>query len=220
MNYKDISRWDYDFNYLLSQEAIIWGNKYNVTKFGSTVCSYQYGTSNKASKEPSAYPVLRMNNIVNGELNTEDLKYIHSLKQTELDKLLLNRGDILFNRTNSKELVGKTCVFNEEKKYIFASYLIRIKIDRSIANPFFINYVFNSPIIRTQINATSRQVTCQANINTSELDNFKIPLPPLKIQEEIIYKLDIIKKRICDLRLNADENISSSRLEFERELFG
>ena len=220
VNYKDISRWDYDFNYLLSQEAIIWGNKYNVTKFGSTVCSYQYGTSNKASKEPSAYPVLRMNNIVNGELNTEDLKYIHSLKQTELDKLLLNRGDILFNRTNSKELVGKTCVFNEEKKYIFASYLIRIKIDKSIANPFFINYVFNSPIIRTQINATSRQVTCQANINTSELDNFKIPLPPLKIQEEIIYELDIIKTRIRDLRLNADANISSSRLEFERELFG
>ena len=97
--------------------------------------------------------------------------------------------------------------------------MIRIKIDKNMANPFFINYLFNSPIIRTQINATSRQVTCQANINTSELDNFRIPLPPLEIQEKIIYELDIIKTRIRDLRLNADENISSSRLKFEKELF-
>ena len=75
-----------------------------------------------------------MGNIVNGILDLSDLKHIE-LSKNEHVKLLLRKGDILFNRTNSKELVGKCAVFNEKGDYVFASYLIRIRTDNQKAAP-------------------------------------------------------------------------------------
>ena len=81
--------------------------------------------------------MLRMNNINNSELDIDDLKYI-TIENEQKDKNLLNNGDLLFNRTNSKELVGKTAVFELDGDYTFASYLIRLKLDTEKANAHYI----------------------------------------------------------------------------------
>jgi len=137
-NFKNIKRWDYEYNKFFSQNIIDFGNKYKTVRFGSCVNSYKYGTSNKASTIKSGFPVLRMNNIIDGTLDISDLKYINTLKEKEVKNLKLEKGDLLFNRTNSKELVGKMCVFEQDGDYIFASYLIKIKLDSNKNINFFI----------------------------------------------------------------------------------
>ena len=86
-----------------------------------------------------------MNNLQNGVLDINDLKFVAE-NYNNLDDFILNQGDILFNRTNSYELVGKTCIFNEEKRFSFASYLIRIVTDKSKLLPEYLNFYMNSPI--------------------------------------------------------------------------
>ena len=218
-NFRNLKRWDYEYNRFFSQNIIDFGNKYKTVRFGSCVNLYQYGTSNKASKAKAGYPVLRMNNIIDGALDILDLKYINTLKESEIKNLKLEKGDLIFNRTNSKELVGKMCVFDKDDTYIFASYLIKVKLDTNKINPYYVNYLFNSPILRTQIDATSRQVTGQANINTDELSNFLIPLPPLNIQNELVSKLNKIRLECDKLQMDAINSKTNSRNVFEEELF-
>ena len=218
-NFRNIKRWDYEYNRFFSQNIIDFGNKYKTVRFGSCVNLYQYGTSNKASTTKAGYPVLRMNNIIDGALDILDLKYINTLKESEIKNLKLEKGDLIFNRTNSKELVGKMCVFDKDETYIFASYLIKVKLDTNKINPYYVNYLFNSPILRTQIDATSRQVTGQANINTDELSNFLIPLPPLNIQNDLVNKLNNIRSEFDRLLINAANSKTNSLKTFEKELF-
>ena len=120
--------------------------------------------SEKASKEKIGLPILRMNNLQNSSIDISDLKYLTEDTKS-IDKYVLNEGDLLFNRTNSKELVGKTAVFSLPEKYVFASYLIRVVVDSNKVDVNYINYLFATKIIRSQIDLLSRQVLGQANIN-------------------------------------------------------
>ena len=150
--------------------------------------------------------MLRMNNINNSNLIIDDLKY-------------LKPGDLLFNRTNSKELVGKTAVFDANGEYTFASYLIRVVIDREKANVHYINYLFNSSLLKYQKDMISRQITGQANINAQEMQDFLFPIPPLNIQNEISETIANKKNEIKKLIKSAEENRKLAIEEFELEIF-
>src|SRR5205085_2877427 len=89
-------------------------------------CILQYGTSAKTKELRDGIPVLRMGNIVDGRLRLENLRFLPE-SHVEFPELLLQKGDLLFNRTNSAELVGKTAVFKEAGRFSFASYLIRLR---------------------------------------------------------------------------------------------
>lgn len=186
--WQDFHRWSVSFNFLNQSGADLSQSKYPVVELGTLVELVQYGTSEKANKSRDGVAVIRMNNIVDGELNLEKLKHLR-LPKHETEKLLLRNGDILFNRTNSKELVGKCAVFHASGEYIFASYLIRLRVNFSKVNPHFLAYVINSPIGRQQINALSRQIIGQANINSVELRGLRVPLPPLSIQNDIMRRV-------------------------------
>lgn len=126
-----------------------------------------------------------------------NLKYVDS-SIVELPKLYLKENDLLFNRTNSYELVGKTGIFRgESDKYTFASYLIRIRV-LDLANPHYVNFAMNSPFFRTtQIEPEITQQCGQANFNGTKLVNSLIPLPPLAEQRRIISKGDQLMA-LCD----------------------
>ncbi|NAQ71700.1 restriction endonuclease, partial [Escherichia coli] len=107
------------------------------------VDSVNYGTSAKASIDSGEYPILRMGNITyQGRWDFTDLKYI-DLSVKEKDKYLVKESDLLFNRTNSKELVGKTAVYEEDRPMAFAGYLIRVR-PNSIGNNYYISGYLNS----------------------------------------------------------------------------
>lgn len=214
--FREFERWGIGFNDYLRQGLLDFKSKYEITTLDKIILGFQYGTSEKAN-EIEGTPILRMNNIINGVLDTSDLKYI-KLSEKEFESLKLVKGDILFNRTNSKELVGKTAVFNSGGDFVFASYLIRVKIDEKKADPTYINILFNSPVIRNQIDAISRQIIGQANINTEELGNFKFPLPPLPKQKEIAKKVEAIRAEIDETKGKADRILETTQKEISKML--
>src|SRR5262249_52287160 len=110
------------------------------TPLGTVGTRVDYGTSQKAQAEPRGIPVLRMNNIQGGRLDLSSLKYVPPTTEG-LPDLLLAPGDLLFNRTNSFELVGKMAVFREVTDYTFASYLIRVRLE-PLALPDYVNLYF------------------------------------------------------------------------------
>ena len=180
------------------QSQYIISKGWSLVRLGNLAKFIEYGTSTKASLDSNKIPVLRMNNIVNGKLNYESLKYVDS-NIKDLPRLYLKNNDLLFNRTNSYELVGKTAVFKGNDDTITcASYLIRISLFSDMINSDYINIVMNSNLYRiTQIEPEITQQNGQANFNGTKLKSTIIPLPPLEEQKRIVEKVDLLMA-LCD----------------------
>ncbi|END2822889.1 restriction endonuclease subunit S [Escherichia coli O17/O44/O77:H1] len=178
------------------------------------VDSVNYGTSAKASIDSGEYPILRMGNITyQGRWDFTDLKYL-DLSVKEKDKYLVKEGDLLFNRTNSKELVGKTAVYEEDRPMAFSGYLIRVR-PNSIGNNYYISGYLNSIHGKITLMNMCKSIVGMANINAQELQNIEILIPPKHLQDEyeIIYKkikkgLSIYDKSAMQLQLLAS-NLSN-----------
>lgn len=141
----------------------------------------QYGTSEKSSAEGEV-PVLRMGNITRvGTVDFSDLVY--SSNKDDINKYALIKDDLLFNRTNSSEWVGKTAIFKSDSPAIYAGYLIRVRC--ILVCPDFINFVLNSSYHRDWCNQVKTDAVNQSNINAQKLSKHLIPIPPYKEQLRI-----------------------------------
>jgi len=160
--------------------------------------SVDYGTSQKTCDDSSLVPVYRMGNIVDGRLIGEGFKYI-SPKIDELPRLFLQPNDILFNRTNSYELVGKSARYTgHAEQATFASYLIRVRLLDALLSPVFMSLAMNAPYFRlTQIEPEIVQQCGQANFNGTKLSLCVIPLPPLAEQHRIVARINQLMV-LCD----------------------
>ncbi len=217
-DFAEIDRWSVDYIKQNLQSSFLLTGKYKTVKLKEIITSYQYGLSEKATKENIGIPMLRMNNIYNSNLVTDNLKYLDN--KNDINKFILSKGDLLFNRTNSKELVGKTAIFDLDEKYTFASYLIRVVIDNKQADNYYINFVFNSPILQFQKDLVSRQITGQANINAQEMREFNFPLPPLSKQKEISKTIQNMKNQINENSIKSLELIIEADKIFQKQIFG
>ena len=146
----------------------------------------QYGSSAKTSGDVKGVPVLRMGNLTSGgRLVLEDLKRL-PLDHEEFPNLLLENGDVLFNRTNSAELVGKTAVYSGSPPTCsFASYLIRVRMLEGVSSEF-LTHALNGGLGRSWIKSVANQTVGQANVNGTKLAAFVFPLPPVEEQEVIV----------------------------------
>ncbi len=155
---------------------------------GDLASEVRYGSSAKTSSDHRGVPVLRMGNLVEGKLDLGNLKFLPS-DHGEFPDLFLEPGDVLFNRTNSAELVGKTAVYRGiPTPCSFASYLIRLRLEGAMSE--WLSYYLNSPFGRSQINAVVSQQVGQANVNGTKLRAFRFPLPPLAEQRRIVAKIE------------------------------
>lgn len=160
-------------------------DRYVVTTIGAVAEEIEYGTSQRADAGAAdGVPVLRMGNIQDGELDLGDLKYC--MMNWEVERLLLQDGDLLFNRTNSPELVGKSAVFRGVERMTFASYLIRVKLDSRFAVPEYVNYWLNSAWGRMWARHVKGDGVSQSNINGTKLAAMPLSLPALDEQREIV----------------------------------
>ena len=179
-------------------------NGWKTGTLGDYIIDDCYGTSEKTHDDSSVTPVLRMGNIQNGRLDTRNLKYL-SIAEKERSKLLLKRGDVLVNRTNSAELVGKCAVFDLEGDFSFASYLIRLRLDPEKADPLLVAAYINSPAGRAYMFSERKQMTGQANVNATKLKALPIALPPLGQQRRIMAELTPLQTEVDALkRLQAE----------------
>ena len=168
---------------------------WEVVALGQAIKGTQYGTSIRA-ESTGKYPMLRMNNLVNGRVDTRDLKYI-DLDDDELAKFKVNRGDVLFNRTNSFELVGKTSIFDLEGDYVFASYLVRVIGDGRKLHPSYLNYFLNWQSAQDRLKQLATRGVSQSNISATKLRGFNIGLPSLPEQREIARILSVADAKIA-----------------------
>ena len=166
-------------------------SKFEVLKLGKILSEIQYGISESLS-EIGTIPILRMNNLQDGKLDLKDLKY-YNPKNGELDRFILKKGDVLFNRTNSFDLVGKVSIFNADGEYSFASYLIRLKADDTKLDSRFLNFYLNTPIGLAKIRKYRTPGVSQSNINAQNLKHIQIPLPDRKTQKDLMDKIESIE---------------------------
>ena len=169
----------------------------------------QYGSSTKTDSDDVGVPVLRMGNILEGALIWDSLKFL-PCDHSEFPELLLQSGDLLFNRTNSPELVGKTAVFRSQRNPCsFASYLIRVRFLGGIF-PEFVAAFINSHFGRAWIKSVVSQQVGQANVNGTKLRGVTLPLPPLAEQHQIVAEVEARTTAIDHLEAELDRQITRS----------
>ncbi|MBR3903370.1 MAG: restriction endonuclease subunit S [Akkermansia sp.] len=148
------------------------------------VSEVRYGSSRPASAD-GVFPYIRMNNITyDGKLDLSDLKRIN-IPEQELEKCSVRKGDVLFNRTNSKELVGKTCLYDRDELMVLAGFIIRVRVNSKILPEFLVAYM-NLPYTKQLLLSLCKAAIGQANINAQEFQNIPIYQPPLELQERYV----------------------------------
>ena len=152
-------------------------------KLGWMTRGVEYGTAAKSSKS-GRVPVLRMGNIQNGTFDWTDLVYTSD--NDEIAGYLLHDGDVLFNRTNSPELVGKTAIYRGERPAIFAGYLIRVNQISTVVESEYVNFFLNSDVARQYGNSVKTDGVNQSNINGAKLVNYPFPYCSIQEQREIV----------------------------------
>ncbi|HOM69548.1 MAG TPA: restriction endonuclease subunit S [Smithellaceae bacterium] len=154
----------------------------------------QYGLSIRG-EDAGKYGILRMTNQTDGKISTEKMQFI-DLNEKNFENYRLKRKDILFNRTNSLELVGRTAIFDIEGDYVFASYLIRLNTNNERLDAFFLNHYLNWEDTQRRLKTIALRAVSQSNINATRLRSFQIPVPPLKEQAEIVLHVNTIINKI------------------------
>lgn len=178
---------------------------------GDITDGVEYGSSKKSQKS-GLVPVLRMGNIQNGAFDWSDLAY--SSDEDEINKYLLKNNDVLFNRTNSPELVGKTAIYKEERKAIFAGYLIRLN-QYDVINAKYLNYYLNSFTAKMYGNLVKTDGVNQSNINGKKLCSYPFPLCTTEEQDIVVKEIEA-RLSVCD-KIEQTVNESLQKAESLRQ---
>ena len=177
--------------------------KWDMVTVGDIATDVRYGTSRPAT-EGGKYPYLRMNNLTyEGYLDLTDLKHI-DIPDNEVEKCVVRNGDVLFNRTNSVELVGKTCVYNLDSDMIIAGYIIRVRIDDRVL-PVILSSYLNSTVMKEQLRSMAKGAVNQANINAQELRSIPIYLPPITLQHEFATFVEQVDKSKFEIQQSLEK---------------
>ena len=175
-------------------------------KLAEVAHTFSYGSAAKSSKAGTV-PVLRMGNIQEGQIDWSDLVYTSD--PLEIEKYKLSKGDVLFNRTNSPELVGKTAVYQGERPAIYAGYLIRVRCSSELL-PEYLNYCLGSKAGRDYCWSVKSDGVSQSNINAKKLAEFSFALPPVREQAEITLDKSDYSNAIDALAALPDLNITAA----------
>lgn len=165
---------------------------WKVVTIGDIVTEVRYGTS-KPAVEGGKYPYLRMNNLTaDGHLDLNDLKYI-DISDDEVEKCVVRKGDVLFNRTNSIDLVGKTAVFDLQDDMVIAGYIIRVRLNEKIL-PEVLSQYMNLEALKDILRSMAKGAVNQANINAQELQSIRVYVPDIELQKQFVEMKDQVDK--------------------------
>lgn len=174
------------------------------------VSGLKYGSSEKSDYNNNGTPVLRIPNIGEGVIDFSDLKYMQGELGNSYHEVFEN--DILIIRSNgSRDLVGKCAIVPAlERRYAYASFLIRIKASDKVLPKYLVRYI-NSSMARGQLFAKAKSSSGIHNINSKELGSIRIDVPTIEEQTEILKIIEpLIKKEldVKDITSNMIENIA------------
>ena len=169
---------------------------WEIKTIGDVATEVRYGTSRPAV-ENGKYPYLRMNNLTNdGNIDLNNLKRI-DIPDDEVEKCIVRKGDVLFNRTNSVELVGKTAMFDLDEDMIIAGYIIRIRLQSCLLPEILAQYM-NLKQVKDLLHSIAKGAVNQANINAQELQSIKVYIPNIELQNEFVaFKRQVDKSKFA-----------------------
>lgn len=171
-------------------------NHWEIKRIGDVVTEVRYGTSRPAV-EGGKYPYLRMNNLTNdGCIDLNNLKRI-DIPDDEIEKCIVHKGDVLFNRTNSVELVGKTAMFDLDEDMVIAGYIIRVRLKPCLLPEVLAQYM-NLKQVKDLLHSMAKGAVNQANINAQELQGIEVYLPDIDLQQDFVkFKKQIDKSKFA-----------------------
>lgn len=150
---------------------------------GELCISLKYGTAKKSDASGNVV-VLRMGNLQQGEIDWSDLAYLKD--PDDIEKYKLYPGDVLFNRTNSAALVGKTAIYRGEHPAIYAGYLIKLDYDHDKIIGDYLNYALNTLDAKKYCNSVKTDGVNQSNINAKKIGAYSFNVPSIPEQEKIV----------------------------------
>ena len=167
---------------------------WEVAAIGDVAVTTQYGLSMRGHTS-GTYPILRMNCQEDGKVHYRDLQFVELDTET-YETFRVRPGDLLFNRTNSIDLVGRMAIVQDDRPAVFASYLVRLVVDVGRCSPDFLNYFMAWPRTQEEIKKLASRAVGQANINASKLRTVQFPLPTIDEQQNIVAVLDAIDRKV------------------------
>ena len=184
---------------------------------GELATDIRFGTSKKAT-ECGKYTYLRMNNLTDdGKLAYDDVKYI-DLFGDELEKCQVVDGDLLFNRTNSREKVGKTAVFHGDASMVIAGYIIRVRLGEEMRSDY-LSVFMNLSTTKAMLRSIAKGAVHQANVNSKELAAIKVPVAPIELQDRFLDFVARVDKLAFDVRQQIDK-LEILKKSLMQEYFG
>jgi len=181
-----------------AEVANIYGSSSAYSEIDKLAIDIQYGLNKSMNEGGVGYKIFRMNEIIRGRMVDNGSMKCADISAEEFAKYKLNKGDLLFNRTNSIEHVGKTGLFDLDGDYCFASYLVRVVPDTAKVLPKFLEKMMNSTAFQTEAKGKASKSINQANINAKIMRNIKVPVPTLAEQKKFITKIEALEKQIAD----------------------
>jgi len=179
-------------------------------RVGDVADKIQYGTSDKTDENTNGIPVIRMGNIQDGRIVFDNLKYLPE-NYPLISELLLQDGDLLFNRTNSAELVGKSAVYKKHyPSALFASYLIRVQTNKTYYVPDILSFLINSTFGRKYISSVVSQQVGQANVNGTKLSLMPIPILSLSEQQAMAEAMERCFSIADEMELAVEKSLKQS----------
>lgn len=172
---------------------------WEIERLDDLLTGARYGTDEKSNTDGEGYPTLRIPNVVGKRLTLDDLKYT-PLNDDEADRLRLDQGDLLVVRTNGNpDYVGQSIVYdkNGNEDFVFASYLIRLQVDENNLIPEFLREYLHSDRGRSEMKGWIRTSAGNYNLSVGSIEKFRVPIPPIEEQEEIVTRINEIDAAIA-----------------------
>ena len=182
-------------------------------RLGDAIIEMRYGTSKKCGYDEDGTPVLRIPNINNGRIDDSDLKFT-KLSENERDDLTLHPEDLLMIRSNGSEsLVGRAAIVGPAAaRFAFAGYLVRVRSLPSEIDAEYLQIALDCTHVRRQIEGPIRTTSGVKNINSTEISNLLVPIPPLAEQSRIVNKVHHFMS-LCD---TLESNLTQQQTDADR----
>lgn len=180
-------------------------------RLGDLCLKIDYGYTTSATLQDTGIKFLRITDIVPPQINWDSVPYCN-IDSKNLEKYLLEIGDIVIARTGAT--AGYNKYIKEKIKCIFASYLIRFRVNLNIANPHFVNYCLQNRDWTEFVNGALGG-SAQPNINAKQMSDFRFKLPPLNVQQQIAEILSSFDDKI-DLLHRQNKTLESLALTLFR----
>jgi type I restriction enzyme S subunit len=221
LKWQDLERWSVMFNQLATVGVDVSTGKYPVAALGE-IAAVSYGIQKCPANRPGqhARPYLRVANVQRGQLDLSEIKYIN-VPDSEMPSLRLEPGDLLVCEGNSADLVGRPAIWRGEiADCVHQNHILKVRLDRARALPEFVLEYMSSYPARNHFRARAKFTTNLASINSNDLRELSVSLPPLSVQRAIMERVEAGRAKIAREREAADRLRRETQAEVEAMILG